>query len=174
MGAVNYKTSDIITIGYRPVDAWDIEHDECFMEEARKQSEEYGDDIDDIIRSEIEQYEEDDRISAQDIIDKYSFDFFTVSIEPGYYEGFSINITNDLPDEFYPQDGERTRAMQDAENLYNLLHELITDVCLCEVWPGWVTTYQDQEHSLTNLRKARRELIAEINDTPNEERSESA
>lgn len=171
MGTVNYKTSDIITIGYRPVDAWDLEHDDYFMKEARKQSEEYGDSIDDIILAEIENYTEDDQIRAQEALDKYSFEFFTVSIEPGYYEGFSIDITDNLPGEFYDDD-EREHALKDVENLYSLLHELITDVCLCEVWPGWCTTYQDQAHSLRAIRKAHRELIAEINDTPNEGRSE--
>lgn len=164
MGTINYKTSDIITIGQYPYDAWDFEHDPDFMEEARRQSEEYGDSIDDIIYQTIADYTEDDRDHAESIIDKYSFDFFTVKIEPGYYEGFSIDITNDLPSEYYP--GERTQATQEVNDLYDLLHELITDACLCEVWPGWCTKYQDQEHSLISLRKARRELIAEINDTP--------
>lgn len=33
MGAVNYFTSDYITLGLRPYDSWELENDSDFMEE---------------------------------------------------------------------------------------------------------------------------------------------
>lgn len=35
MGAVNYFTSDYITMGLRPYDLWELENDLDFMEEMR-------------------------------------------------------------------------------------------------------------------------------------------
>lgn len=37
MGAINYFTSDYITMGLRPYDRSDLENDLDFMEEAREQ-----------------------------------------------------------------------------------------------------------------------------------------
>ena len=165
MGTINYRTSDIITIGLNPYDPRDFENDPDFMEDARIRCIENGCSIFDWIAGTINEYTEDDRNRAEDAISNYKSDFFTVTIEPGYYEGFSINITNDLPSEFY-DDEERNEALNDADELRNLLIELVEDVCLVQVYPGWITTYIDPAHSLTNVKKAMREVIAEINDTP--------
>ena len=171
MGTVNYKTSDIITLGLRPYEARDFELDPDFMEDARERCDENGCSLFDWIEGTINEYTEDDRQTAKHIISRYSFEFFHVSIEPGYYEGFSVNISDDLPGEYWDAE-EREQALTDAANLGDMLKELVNDACLVECCPGWCTTYQDPAHSLMNVKKAMRELIAEINDTPNEERSE--
>lgn len=168
MGTVNYKTSDIITLGIRPYEPSDFELDPDFMEEARRQSEKYGDDIDSIIYQTIADYTEDDRQTAENIISRYSFEFFQVSIEPGYYEGFSINISDDLPGEYWDAD-ERQQALTDAANLGEMLKELVNDACMVEVWPGWCTTYHDTDRTLKDIRKTIRCLIYDINDTPDAE-----
>jgi hypothetical protein len=165
MGTVNYKTSDIITLGLEPYEPRDFELDPDFMEDARRQSEEYGDDIDSIIYQTIADYTEDDRQTAADIISRYSFEFFTVTIEPGYYEGFSVNISNDLPCEYWDAD-EREQALTDAANLGDMLKELVNDACLCEVCPGWITTYHDTDRTLTDINKAIKGIIYDNNDTP--------
>ena len=36
MGAVNYFTSDYITMGLRPYDLWELENNSDFMEEMRR------------------------------------------------------------------------------------------------------------------------------------------
>lgn len=172
MGTVNYKTSDIITLGLRPYEPRDFELDPDFMEDARRQSEKYGDDIDSIIYQTIADYTEDDRQTAEHIISRYSFEFFQVSIEPGYYEGFSVNISDDLPGEYWDAE-EREQALTDAANLGDMLKELVNDACLVECWPGWCTSYQDPAHSLTDVRKAIRGLIYDINDTPDREEEEA-
>ena len=165
MGTVNYKTSDIITLGLKPYETRDFELDPDFMEEARRQSEEYGDDINNIIFQTIADYTEDDRQTAADIISRYSFEFFAVTIEPGYYEGFSVYIYNDLPGEYW-DDEEREQALTDAASLGDILKELVNTACLVEVWPGWITTYHDTDRTLTDINKAIKGIIYDINDTP--------
>ena len=172
MGTVNYMTSDIITLGLRPYEPRDFELDPDFMEEARRQSEEYGDDLDSIIYQTIADYTEDDRQTAADIISRYSFEFFQVSIEPGYYEGFSINISDDLPGEYWDAE-EREQALTDAANLGDMLKELVNKACLVEVWPGWCTTYHDADRTLQDIRKTIKGLIYDINDTPDREEEEA-
>ena len=68
MGTINYKTSDYITIGYN---CNNIDYDE---------NEWYTDEI---------QYQFDELAKRRAA---YNFYYFHVSIEPGYYEGFSIDI----------------------------------------------------------------------------------
>ena len=165
MGTVNYKTSDIITLGLRPYEPRDFELDPDFMEDARKRCEENGCSLFDWIEGTINEYTEDDRQTAADIISKYRFEFFQVSIEPGYYEGFSVYISNDLPGEYWDAD-ERQQALTDAANLGNMLKELVNTACLVEVWPGWLTTYHDTDRTLQDIRKTIRGLIYDINDTP--------
>ena len=172
MGTVNYKTSDVITLGLCPYEPRDFELDPDFMDEARRQSERYGDDLDSIIYQTISDYTEDDRQTAENIISRYSFEFFQVSIEPGYYEGFSVNISDDLPGEYWDAD-ERQQAFTDAANLGDMLKELVNGACLVECWPGWCTTYHDTDRTLQDIRKAIRDLIYDINDTPNIETEEA-
>lgn len=172
MGTVNYKTSDIITLGLRPYESRDFELDPDFMEEARHQSEKYGDDIDSIIYQTIADYTDDDWRTAENIINRYSFEFFQVNIEPGYYEGFSVNISDDLPGEYWDAE-EREQALTDAANLGDMLKELVNTACLVEVWPGWCTTYHDTDRTLKDIRKTIRGLIYDINDTPDREEEEA-
>lgn len=167
MGTVNYKTSDIITLGLRPYEPRDFELDPDFMEDARKHCEENGCSIFDWIEGTINEYTEDDQQTAENIISRYSFEFFQVSVEPGYYEGFSIDIANNLPSEFCDED-ERAQAFADVQSLRDLLTCLVFDACLCEVWPGWCTTYRDTDQSKTAIRKATRALLADVADAPTE------
>lgn len=54
MGAVNYFTSDYITMGLRPYDSLELEKDTEFMEEMRRECEEYGGTIENAIADYIE------------------------------------------------------------------------------------------------------------------------
>ena len=67
MGAINYKTSDYITIGYN-LNTTDDYNDDYFY------------------------FMQEDFKIAQDFLKQYYFYYFHVTIKPGYYEGFSINI----------------------------------------------------------------------------------
>ena len=77
MGAVNYGTSDVITLGVKPYDL---------------------DDLDDLTHDERAAYIADDYAADYDnaaaIIDNYSFNFFQVAPAWGYYEGVYIALSN--------------------------------------------------------------------------------
>lgn len=60
MGAVNYFTSDYITMGLRPYDSLELEKDTEFMEEMRRDCEEYGGTIENAIIDYIQSCYEDE------------------------------------------------------------------------------------------------------------------
>lgn len=79
MGAVNYSTSEYITMGYN-----------CNTEYER----------DDFWPNEEEQREFEisflyDEVEAE--LRKYSFYFYHVVLKPGYYEGFTVDIESNFP-----------------------------------------------------------------------------
>ena len=79
MGAVNYFTSDYITMGYN-----------CNTEYAR----------DDFWNDENEQREFEISFLHDETkkeLQKHNFCYYHIAIEPGYYEGFSLNIENNYP-----------------------------------------------------------------------------
>ena len=78
MGAVNYFTSDYITIGIEPYSAYDLENDPDFMDALRDEVNEYGGTIDEALESYIQASYEDDEINIESILEKYSFYYFQV------------------------------------------------------------------------------------------------
>ena len=71
MGTINYKTSDFITIGYN---CNYIDYEDEF----------YNDIVEDYYNQ------------VKWTLDKENFYYLHVTLEPGYYEGFSINIENNF------------------------------------------------------------------------------
>jgi hypothetical protein len=147
MGTINYYTSDYITIGYN---LKDIDRVEPF----------YSD------------YIEFDYYEAKSIIEKEYFNYFSVEIEPGYYEGFSINIKNNF-DYSFSYDGpcfddysEKQRALKEATKLKMILLELVNNVGLCVVYPGWCTGYGDYKTTIKEINAAIKELKTEIKNIP--------
>lgn len=83
MGAINYFTSDYITMGLRPYDRSD------FMEEAREQMQEYGGTLESVIDDYISRCYEDDFANIETELNKHNFQYYHITIKPGYYEGFT-------------------------------------------------------------------------------------
>lgn len=73
MGAINYFTSDYITMGLRPYDRSDFEKDLDFMEEAREQMQEYGRTLESVIDDYISGYYEDDFANIETELNKHNF-----------------------------------------------------------------------------------------------------
>lgn len=104
MGAINYKTSNYITIGVNT----DVYIDE-----------ESFDDVDFL-------YEE-----IEAILNKYIFNYFHVVIVSGYYEGFSIDIENNFQ-VFYDNCEEKKEALKEATQIKKFLLECIeAGLCVC-------------------------------------------
>ena len=164
MGTVNYRTSDYITLGIEPVSAYDLEQDADFMREIRAEVEEYGGSIDEAIRAYIRDGEEADRENAQAEIDRHNLHYYHIKIEPGYYEGFSLDIESNFPIAFNDWQ-EKRDTQKEITEIKHLLHTL-ADYGLREVFPGWTTGYSDYTTTHKSIDRAIRAMREEAKATP--------
>ena len=139
MGTINYKTSDFITIGY---DCRGIDYDDEFYNEL----------IDDCY------------YQASHALKKQKFYYFDVTIEPGYYEGFSINIEFDYI--CFDDYEEKKEAQKEITQIKKFLLDCIENCDCVAVWPGWCTGYDDYKETLQELDKAVRNMRATVKNTP--------
>ena len=140
MGAINYETSDFVTIGYN---CNNIDYDEsCYN---------------DFIQDCYEQIEH--------LLKKENFYFFHISLEPGYYEGFSINIEFNFSICF---DGweDKKEAQKEITKIRAFLVNCINDFECCVVHPGWCTGYENYENSWKQLNAAIKEMRETVKTTP--------
>lgn len=140
MGTINYKTSDFITLGYN-CNNIDYE-DECCNEI-----------ITDLY----------DQIAHR--LTKYSFYYFHVSLEPGYYEGFSIDIEHNFS-YCYDDHNEKRAAQKEITEIKKFLLECVNDFECVSVFPGWCTGYSDYKTTLEELNAAIREMRETVKNTP--------
>lgn len=140
MGAINYKTSDYITIGYNLNDV-----------------EQYDDDY--------FYFEQDDFEIAQEILKNYYFYYFHVTIKPGYYAGFYIDIECNFNWCF---DGwqDKQEAQKEITQLKVVLKKIIESCNCCAVAPGWCTTYYNYKDSLIKLNQAIKEMREHVKRIP--------
>lgn len=164
MGAVNYGTSDYITMGIEPMSAYDLEHDEELMDEIRAQVDEYGGTIEDAIYDYINDCAEDDFNNIQAELDNHDFWYFHIVIKRGYYEGFYLDIENNFPVAFNDW-RDRAEAQKEITEIKQFLIDC-AGLGLREVWPGWCTKYQDYSHTIEAIKKAVREMRDEVKTTP--------
>lgn len=164
MGAVNYFTSDYITIGIEPYSAYDLKNDPDFMEALRDEVNEYGGTIDEALESYIQASYEDDEMNIESILEKYSFYYFHVTIKPGYYEGFTLDIENNYPVAF---DGwkDKREAQREITSLKKCLLEC-AGVGMVECWPGWCTKYNDYKDTCKAIGATIKVMRDEINSIP--------
>lgn len=134
MGTINYGTSEYITIGLRPYDIDDYRED----------------DSDDIDYDQMNFDYDCDMENVKCVLNKYNFNFFDVSVQPGYYEGFYLDIETNF--DFYNW-MDKKEALKEATQLKNMLFECC-GIGLCEVWPGWCTSYKDYNESIENIKAA--------------------
>lgn len=143
MGAINYGTSDIITLAVKPFDLDDPDLDGMTYDERA----DYAGDC----------YEA-DYDNAAAIIGHYSFSFFRVAPAWGYYEGVYI----ELLDNFWPGSwADKRDALKEATRLKRLLLDL-ADVGFIRCTPGWCTGYSDHKGTVAAIRSAIRELKQRI------------
>ena len=147
MGTINYYTSDYITLGYNLSFDYEGEFD-TFKEE---QEQRYLD-----IEYTFEEIET--------ILKKYDFYYYHVTIKPGYYEGFSIDIENNFPlcyDDCYG----KNEAQKEITQLKNFLLECL-NCGMCVVYPGWCTRYLDYNDSIKKIKNAISEMRLEVKTIP--------
>ena len=147
MGAVNYSTSDYITMGLKPYDISDCE-----------------DENGDIDYEMLEMAYEDDMTNIENILSRYSFYYFHVTIKPGYYEGFTIDIENNFPVAY--DDWEDKRAAQrEITRLKQCLLECAGSG-LVTCYPGWCTGYEDYKGTCKAIAAAIKDMREEVKNTP--------
>lgn len=139
MGAVNYSTSDYITMAVKP----------------------YGEEMDDFDRE--CSYSADFEI-AEDILSEYGFYYFHIVLKPGYYEGFSVDIENNFPVAF-DNWAEKAAAQKEITAIKSALFSL-ADYGLVSCRPGWCSAYDDYTGTKKAIRSAIREMREEVRSTP--------
>lgn len=140
MGTINYKTSNYITLGYCNNN---INYEDEF----------YYEDI---------EYEFEE-INA--ILKDAAFYYFNIKLEPGYYEGFSIDIENNFS---YCLDSyiEKLEALKEITQIKKLLLYIVNNFNVCAVYPGWCTGYADHEKTISEINDAIKEMKNEVKTTP--------
>lgn len=173
MGAINYGTSyrflnaegkrewdKDITIGIKPTSDYDDDESGYseYLEDRKSEDEDFEYD-----RSDYD-YEEDNfrRDEVTYFIESGDTpDHYKVSLESGYYEGFYLNIENDIPWVF--DDSEEKREYQkDITVLKEFLLKLINEYGLVVVYPGWCTGYADNKESVKEINEFIKNLRQEV------------
>lgn len=140
MGAINYKTSDFITLGYNTNN---IDYDDDF----------YYDLIND-------EYEE-----IKYLLEEENFYYFHISIEPGYYEGFTIDIEHNFSycyDDYF----EKLQALKEITQIKNFLLYIVNNFNINAVYPSWCTAYADYNKTIAAINAAIVEMKYTVKNTP--------
>lgn len=140
MGTINYKTSDFITLGYN---CNNIDYDDEF----------YNDLISDLY----------DQIEYR--LKQERFYYFHVILEPGYYEGYSINIEFNFS-VYFDDWKDKQAAQKEITQIKKFLLECINDFECVAVYPGWWTTYLDYKSSIIDLNIAVELMRETVKQTP--------
>lgn len=164
MGAINYDTSDYITIGLEPYDERDFRNDADFMAELEAEVKEYGGTVEEALTTYLQDCYEDDLTNIQALHDKFDFCFFHVAIKPGYYEGFYIDIENNYG-LAYDCWQDKREAQKEITQIKEFLISCV-NMGLCQCFPGWCTVYPDRAESLQGIDAAVREMRDEVRRTP--------
>ena len=139
MGAINYRTSDYITIGYN---CNNIDYNDIFYHEN--------------ITDDYEQ--------VKYILEQYSFYYFHIALSPGYYEGFYIDIENNFSWCFDNYRDKRA-ALKEITQIKKFLIDCLDFGC-CAVYPGWCMGYADYKTTLKEIDAAVQNMRATVKSTP--------
>jgi len=160
MGTINYGTSNYITMGIKPVDGWDLLHDPELKTEIEAEVEEYGGSLEEAAQSLADDYNEADYDNAKEIYEKYDFNYFEITMNYGYYDGFYFDISPasyaDL--ETYK---DKRNAQKEITQIKKMFVELAgVGVVACS--PGWGTSYRDYKGTLKEINKAIKQMREEV------------
>lgn len=164
MGAVNYFTSNYITMGIEPYSAYDLENDPDFMQVVHEQIKEYGGTVEAAIDEFISDSYECDRENVESILSRYSFYYYHITIKPGYYNGFTLDIESNFSVAF---DGweDRRECQKEITQLKKCLREC-AGVGMVQCFPGWCTRYDDYTGTVKAIGAAIKNMRDEVNTVP--------
>ena len=167
MGTINYRTSDYITLAVKPMDVDDFKDDKPEIIQNMLENGYYNiteQEYWDYVRDIIWEYYEDDAINAKCILDRYNFNWFTVKIEYGYYEGFSIDIQYDENGGCFTDYTEKMEAQKEVTRIKECLLEL-AGMGLKACYPHWIMHYEDYAGTLEAVNEAVKEMRADVKKT---------
>lgn len=157
MGAINYKTSEYITIGVDLPAYDDFYNDTDLIDFAHDQNLDFNDYVSEIIND----YVQDDFAICKNILFNYDFYYYNVSIIPGYYEGFTINIENNCYIDCYYDKIDANKEITKIKEL--LLRYIEYGLVVC--YPGWCTSYltiADSKQAILQAIKAMRNDVRKV------------
>jgi hypothetical protein len=141
MGTINYGTNKYITMGinlndFDELNDFDKEYEFEFLS-----------------------------LQVQEYLDRYDFDFYTVSIEPGYYDGFYIKIESCENWSYVDNSQERNDVLKETTQLKQFLFECL-EIGLVSVHPGWCTAYLNINESKKEINTAIKAMKDHIKSLP--------
>lgn len=154
MGTINYRTSDYITLAVRPYEREDFLKDADFMRE-------YGEEE---IERFISMYTEDDYYNIKALLEAHRFYYYHITLETGYYEGFSLDIENNFS-VAYDDYIEKREAQKEITEIKQFLVDCVNSG-MVQCFPSWGTTYLDREESLQGINNAIKAMREEAKKTP--------
>jgi hypothetical protein len=140
MGAINYKTSDFITLGYNTNNI--NYEDEYYYEE---------------INFEYE--------GIKALLNDAAFYYFHITLKPGYYEGFTIDIEHNFSycyDDYF----EKLQALKEITRIKNFLLYIVNNFNINAVYPAWCTAYADYKKTIEEINAAIIEMKTSVKNTP--------
>lgn len=164
MGTINYRTSNYITMGIKPVDGWDLLHEPGLKEEIEAEVEEYGGSLEEAAQSLADYYNEANYCNAEEIYEKYDFNYFEITMNYGYYDGFYFDIS---PASYANLETykDKRQAQKEITQIKQMLKEL-AGVGVVACYPGWSTGYEDYAGTIQKINEAIKEMRADVKATP--------
>lgn len=100
---------------------------------------------------------------VSEILKKYNFEYFTVKIEPGYYDGFYVDIDFDYIwlDDYQ----EKLTVLKETTQLKLFLLECCY-MGLVKYSPGWCTGYYSEQETKQGIKQAIKEIKQTIKNYP--------
>lgn len=128
MGTINYGSNEYINIGVNPNNYWieDENGENMFLDFEM----------------------EDDYQNIKFLLDDYNFHYFNVTIEPGYYEGFYIDIKFDY---LWVDASEKPEILKELTQLKKFLLKC-AECGLIEYYPGWCMGYSDYQNTIESIK----------------------
>ena len=164
MGAINYYTSNYITLGLRPYDKNDYTNDPEFMAALQAEIDEYGGTVEAALDSYINECYEEDYNNIKTELGKHYFYYYHITIKTGYYEGFTLDIENNFP---VALDSWKDR--RDASKEITEIKQFLIDCAglgLVACSPGWCTGYSDYNGTIRAIKAAIKAMRDELKTIP--------
>lgn len=140
MGAINYGRNDYVNLGFDLSRSW--ETDEEMWEE-------------------VEWAVED----VQWCLDNKDFEYFKISVDSGYYEGFYLEIEENFPD-YFDDYLEKRQAQKEITKIKQQLLGFAEYTHLVNYTPNWVTSYYSYSETVQAINEGIKKMREEVKSWP--------